>query len=56
MKNLFTTKNLILYSAVLCIFWAEWIYLVEENHLKAIFVGLWSPTILGLLNYLNSKN
>jgi len=56
MKNLFTTKNLILCSAVLCIFWAEWIYLVEKDHLKAIFIGLWSPTILALLNYLNPKN
>jgi len=43
MKNLFTPKNLILYSAVLCIFWAEWIYLVEQNHLKAIFVVVFGP-------------
>ena len=56
MKNLITTKNLLLLSSVLCIFWAEWIYLVQQDELKAIFIGLWSPTILGLLNYFNPKN
>jgi hypothetical protein len=56
MKNLLTTKNLILLSSILCIFWAEWIYLVQQDQLKAIFVGLWSPTILCLLNYFKQKN
>lgn len=31
------------------------INLTEENVNKAIFIGLWPPTIFGLLNYINSK-
>jgi len=35
MKNLIKTENLLLLSSVLCIFWAEWIYLPNENLQKA---------------------
>jgi len=56
MNKFITTKNLLLLSSIFCIFWAEWIYIVKDEPLKAIFIGLWSPTILGLLNYFNPKN
>jgi len=34
---------------------SEYYYLVQNNVEKAIFIGLWPPTILCLLNYVNSK-
>jgi hypothetical protein len=37
------------------IFISEYHYIVENDVTKAIFIGLWPPTILGLLNYINSK-
>jgi hypothetical protein len=53
--NFKTSELIILGIVVLIIFLSEYYYLVENNVNKAIFIGLWPPTILGLLNYLNSK-
>jgi len=55
MKKLNTSEILIVSATVITIFVSEYIYLVQDNPLKAIFIGLWPPTILGLLNYINSK-
>jgi uncharacterized MnhB-related membrane protein len=40
---------------ILLIFISEYIYLVEKNFQKAIFIGLWPPTIVGLLIFFNLK-
>lgn len=54
--NKFSISELaILIMCVICIFVSEYIYLSYGDPLKAIFIGLWPPTILGLLNYFNSK-
>ena len=45
----------ILIMCVVCIFVSEYIYIVQGNATKAIFIGLWPPTILGLMNYVNIK-
>lgn len=45
----------ILIICIVCIFVSEYIYLFQNNATKAIFIGLWPPTILSLLNYFNSK-
>ncbi len=37
------------------IFTSEYIYLVQDNFEKAIFIGLWAPTIVGLLIFFNLK-
>lgn len=55
MKNLKTSEFFILAITVVLIFISEYYYLVQNNVNKAIFIGLWPPTILGLLNYVNSK-
>jgi len=55
MKKFNVSEILILVVCVVCIFLSEYIYLVQGNILKAIFIGLWSPTILGLLNFINIK-
>lgn len=34
---------------------SEYLFLVKGDVNKAIFIGLWPPTILGFLNYINSK-
>lgn len=54
--NKFSISELgILIVCVVCIFVSEYIYLSHGDPLKAIFIGLWPPTILGLLNFINSK-
>ena len=55
MKNFKTSELLILAITIVLIFVSEYYYLVQNNVNKAIFIGLWPPTILGLLNYVNSK-
>lgn len=55
LKNFKASEILILVITIIVIFVSEYYYMVEGNVDKAIFIGLWPPTILGLLNYLNSK-
>lgn len=55
MKNFSVSEILILVMCVVCIFYSEYLYLVQGDSNKAIFIGLWSPTMLGLLNFINSK-
>ncbi len=45
----------ILSVVILLIFVSEYIYLIEENFEKAVFIGLWPPTIVGLLIFFNLK-
>ena len=44
-----------LFIVLLLIFVSEYYYLVEGNHERAIFIGLWPPTIVGLLIFFNLK-
>lgn len=55
MKKFKTSELLIILITIILIFVSEYYYLVQNNVSKAIFIGLWPPTILGLLNYVNSK-
>lgn len=55
MKRFSLSELLILVVCVVCIFVSEYLFMVQHNSEKAIFIGLWPPTILGLLNLFNSK-
>jgi hypothetical protein len=56
MFNKFKKSELfILIVVIALIFISEYIYMVEENFEKAVFIGLWPPTIVGLLIYFNLK-
>jgi hypothetical protein len=55
MKNFKTSELLILAISIVLIFVSEYYYLIENNVNKAIFIGLWPPTIIGLLNYVTNK-
>ncbi len=41
---------------VVVIFVSEYHYIVDGDVNKAIFIGLWPPTILGFLIYINLKS
>lgn len=55
MKNFKVSEIVILAITICVIFVSEYHYIVENDVNKAIFIGLWPPTILGLLNYVNYK-
>jgi hypothetical protein len=56
MKKFKTSELLILLLTIVLIFVSEYYYIFQNNVEKAIFIGLWPPTILALLIYLNLKN
>ena len=45
----------ILTMAVVIIFYTEYLFVVEKDYNRALFIGLWPPTMLLLLIYLNTK-
>ena len=56
MFNKFKKSELFILIVVIClIFSSEYFYLVEKNFQKAIFIGLWPPTIVALLIFFNLK-
>lgn len=55
MKRFTASEILILIVCIVCIFISEYIFIFQNNYQKAIFIGLWPPTILGLLNFFNNK-
>jgi len=55
MKKFTLPEILIVLVSVLLIFVSEYQFIIEKDTTKAIFIGLWPPTIIGLLNYFNSK-
>ena len=55
MKNFRISELVILAITICVIFVSEYNYLITHDINKAIFIGLWPPTILGLLNYINFK-
>jgi len=50
-----TSEILILLVTVGIIFVSEYHYIIENDVNKAIFLGLWPPTILAFLIYINLK-
>jgi hypothetical protein len=50
-----TSEILILLVTVGIIFVSEYHYIIENDVDKAIFLGLWPPTILAFLIYINKK-
>lgn len=55
LKKFKVSEILILVVTIICIFVSEYYFYFGNNVNKAIFIGLWPPTILGLMNYINSK-
>jgi hypothetical protein len=55
MKKFTKFELAILVLTIIIIFLSEFYYTVLKEHDRAIFIGLWPPTMLILLMYLNSK-
>jgi len=55
LKNFKIIEFVILFLSLIIIFVSEYYYTVLKDHDRAIFIGLWPPTMLILLIYINSK-
>jgi hypothetical protein len=53
MKKTPLLEYLILAAIIVTIFISEYHYLILKDYERAIFIGLWPPTMIGLLIYLN---
>ncbi len=49
------SELLILVLVIVLIFVSEYYYVILKDPMRAIFIGLWPPTILGLLIFFNLK-
>ena len=45
----------ILLMAIMVIFYTEYLFVFQKDYDRALFIGLWPPTMLLLLIYLNTK-
>ncbi len=54
-KKFKASELLIVAMVVLLIFVSEYYYVILKNPERAIFIGLWPPTIMGLLIFFNMK-
>ena len=54
-KKFKASEILIIVMVVFLIFVAEYYYVILKNPDRAIFIGLWPPTIMGLLIFFNIK-
>ena len=55
LKNIPKSELLVLIAAIAVIFLSEYYYLILGDHDRGIFIGLWPPTMIILLMYVNSK-
>ena len=55
MKKISPIEFAILTLIIAIIFISEYYYVILKDHDRAIFIGLWPPTMIGLLIYLNQK-
>ncbi len=54
-KKFKASELLIVAVVIILIFVSEYYYVILNNPNRAIFIGLWPPTILGLLIFFNMK-
>lgn len=55
LKKMSFVELAILVATIAIIFLSEYYYVVLKDHDRAMFIGLWPPTMIGLLIYLNLK-
>jgi hypothetical protein len=54
-KRIPSSELLLLASVPSSIGISLFLFFVQHKPLEGIFIGLWAPTIMGLINYLNIK-
>jgi hypothetical protein len=55
LKKFKASEILIIIMVIILIFVSEYYYVILKNPQRAIFIGLWPPTIVTLLIFFNLK-
>ena len=55
LKKFKASELLIVAMVIILIFISEYYFVILKNPNHAIFIGLWPPTIMGLLIFFNMK-
>tara|TARA_B110000503_G_scaffold40474_1_gene66472 strand:- start:9115 stop:9294 length:180 start_codon:yes stop_codon:yes gene_type:complete len=50
-----SAEYILLLCVLLSILLSVYLFFVEGKQMLAVFIGLWAPTIMGLINYINLK-
>ena len=54
-KNITTSEYILLLTVLLSILLSSYLLVIEDNQKLGMFIGLWAPTIMGLINFINIK-
>jgi hypothetical protein len=54
-KRIPTSELLMLSAVPISIGLSLFLFFIQKKPLEAIYIGLWAPTIIGIINYLNLK-
>ena len=54
-KNITTSEYILLLIVLLSILLSSYLFVIEDNQKLGMFIGLWAPTIMGLINFINIK-
>jgi hypothetical protein len=54
-KRITTSEYILLLTVLLSILLSSYLFVIEDNQKLGMFIGLWAPTIMGLINFINIK-
>jgi hypothetical protein len=55
MSRIPVSEMILLLCVLFSIIFSLYLFLVLEQHMFGIFIGIWAPTIMGMINYINLK-
>jgi len=55
MSRIPISEMILLLCVLFSIAFSLYLFLVLEQHMLGIFIGIWAPTIMGMINYINLK-
>ena len=54
-KRITTSEYILLLMVLISILLSSYLFVIEDNQKLGMFIGLWAPTIMGLINFINIK-
>ena len=54
-KRITTSEYILLLMVLVSILLSSYLFIIEDNQKLGMFIGLWAPTIMGLINFINIK-
>ena len=55
MSRIPISEMILLLCVLFSIAFSLYLFLVLEQQMLGIFIGIWAPTIMGMINYINLK-